>query len=273
MTVTPLALISNKASKYKLLFIHGFMAGPDCLAALLPELSSRLGGELSVAAIALPGHSGEPPSALSLEQYADNLAEAIGREAGSQPLLVYGYSMGGRVALEALLSAKLRPGAVAGLILESSGWGLGDTAERKARLKRDSQLLSQVRDEASFRRFLTAWYRLPLFRGLPESPAYPALIAARLRQNPSWLQAALSQFSVGHQPDRSLPLLALPFPKLYLVGEWDAPYRQRIAALPVADSKAPFTVRVIPGASHNCHVMAPSRCAAAIAEFLSSLTL
>lgn len=273
MTVTPIALIYNKASKYQLLFIHGFMAGPSSLEVLLPELSHLLGTDLSVAAITLPGHSGCPPSALTFEQYTELLAHAIGElaQSASSKLVVYGYSMGGRLALEALIAPALPAGAVAGLILESASWGLAGAADRKARLLKDRQLLAQVTDEACFRRFLTAWYRLPLFRGLTDCPGYSKLIAQRLRQNPSWLQAALNQFSVGHQQDRSRQLIGLDLPKLYVAGAWDEAYRRRISELPLDESPATFKATVIPAASHNTHVMAPRATASAIAGFLRSL--
>lgn len=282
MTVALTRVLSNNHSKYNLLFIHGFMAGPSSLDPLVPELSRLLEERLSLTAVTLPGHSGQPPSSASLSQYADSLANSLNSmaEEGRGAVVVYGYSMGGRIALQALCSPLLRKDAVAGAIFESSSWGLAEESARQQRLAKDRRLLAGVQDEASFRRFLTAWYRLPLFRGLSDSPRFAPLLAERLSQNPAHLQAAIDQFSVGHQRDLSGELIDLPMAKLYICGEWDTAYRANIEALMQRrqrrhriPSRGDITLKVIEGASHNCHGMAPVATAAAIHEFLEKNAL
>lgn len=272
MTVATRVLISNKSSKYKLLFVHGFMGGPSSFSPLLPCLAKAIPEPIAATAVTLPGHDGVPPLDASFENHIENLAGVIAEEAdGDAELVVYGYSMGGRLALQALVDHKLAGDTVAGLILESSSWGLAEKNERQKRLVGDSTLLAGVIDEASFRRFLRAWYRLPLFKGLREWPGYDQLIASKLQQNPNWLQQAISRLSVGHQPDLGEALIQLPIPKLYITGAWDDAYRQRIAGLGRSASPEPFDLAIIEGASHNCHGMAPEPTATAIANFIASL--
>lgn len=276
MTVAVTDLISNNASKFKLLFVHGFMAGPSSFAPLLACLEQRgspLAG-LSAAAVTLPGHDGEPLLRRSTGQpwqvgdYTRSLAETLNRLGGDkeQKLILYGYSMGGRLALQALLAQTLEPSAVSAVILESASFGLSCPTAREQRLAQDAELFAGVDDEASFRRFLTRWYRLPLFRGIRAAKGYDAMIAARLRQDPRQLQLAVNQLSVGHQPDMREGWLQLSIPKLYLAGEWDLAYRQQVDSF--AEGQKPWQKVVIPEASHNAHMMAPSAVADAVSAFL-----
>lgn len=280
MTVAVKDLISNNTSKFKLLFVHGFMAGPSSFAPLLARLEQRLAamGGLNAAAVTLPGHDDEPihhsttGEPWQVENYCLSLAAAINRLGGSkdQKLIVYGYSMGGRLALQALLSKNLQREAVSGVILESASFGLPCLKARRERIAQDAELFKGVDDETSFRKFLTRWYRLPLFRGIRAAEGYDAMIAARLKQDPHRLQQAVNQLSVGHQPDMRQGWLQLAIPKLYLAGEWDLAYRQQVDSLSSSEEcDAPAQKVVIPKASHNAHMMAPDAVADAVSAFLT----
>lgn len=291
MTVAVTDLISNEASEYKLLFVHGFMGGPHGFAPMISRLATALasatgsGPALSAVGVTLPGHrrtdGGTAPIGreLTLASYADNLAEWLNSEAetldshgGQRKLIVYGYSMGGRIAAAALLSPKLHPGAVAGLILESSGLGLASAKNRQERLERDRQLLAGVASSEDFARFLRGWYRLPLFRGLRQTAGYEAMIEERLRQDPVRLQQAVEVFSVGHQDDMAEALRALAVPMLYVAGAEDAVYVEHARRLGRPPAPKQMAVDIIEDASHSVHLQQPDRLAARVAAFLTMRT-
>lgn len=292
MTVAVTDLLSNEASEYKLLFVHGFMGGPHGFTPLLSRLSLALAAAtgrdhaLSALGVTLPGHRGSDGGTvpidpgLTLASYADNLAEWLNSEADAlnprgegrqRKLIIYGYSMGGRIAAAALLSPKLRPGAVAGLILESSGLGLASADERQERLERDRQLLAGVASSEDFARFLRGWYRLPLFRGLRQTPGYEAMIEDRLRQDPASLQKSIEVFSVGHQADMAEDLHAHAIPMLYVTGEQDAAYVQHARRLGGLPGQERLRVEILADASHSVHLQQPDGLAARVAAFLAAL--
>lgn len=120
-----------------LLLIHGRDSSKETFLTIVPELASRLGPDVTVVAIDLPGHGTDAAADAALA-YADEaafvravdarLALAVGEDAAGRPLTVLGHSMGARAAV---IVAKHRP--VHALIVEdmdmrprSRGPGWGD---------------------------------------------------------------------------------------------------------------------------------------------------
>src|SRR5207248_10628241 len=96
----------------KTLVLHGFAGSPGAFARVFPD-----GGAPS-----LPGH-GSAPDATSWE-------DALARLEPDEPVAVFGYSMGARLALALALH---RPEAVRELILESGTAGIEDPVPRARR--------------------------------------------------------------------------------------------------------------------------------------------
>ena len=128
------------------LFVHGFA---QSALSWFPT-SRTIFLERDVYGIDLVGHGGSSvpvhPAPYSLPAMGEALLALIKLIPG-KPLVV-AYSMGGRVALSALL--EVGPAAFAkqtsGLLLESVGMGPKTQAERDAAIKRDADMARRLRD-------------------------------------------------------------------------------------------------------------------------------
>ena len=161
------------------LFVHGFAQN----ALSWFPTSRTIFLERDVYGIDLVGHGGSSvpvhPAPYSLPAMGEALLALIKLIPG-KPLVV-AYSMGGRVALSALL--EVGPAAFAkqtsGLLLESVGMGPKTQAERDAAIKRDADMARRLR-ETPLKDFMTYWENLPLFES---QKALPKKVRAAVRAN------------------------------------------------------------------------------------------
>jgi 2-succinyl-5-enolpyruvyl-6-hydroxy-3-cyclohexene-1-carboxylate synthase/2-succinyl-6-hydroxy-2,4-cyclohexadiene-1-carboxylate synthase len=168
-----------------------------------------------------------------------------------------GYSMGGRLALDAALRI---PGRIERLVLVSASPGLADDAEREARRKADFALADRIEADG-LEAFVEAWGRQPLFAAQPRGVAEIAR-ADRLRNTAGGLAAALRGMSTGVMEPLWSRLGALELPVTLVVGGQDERFRaiaERMAqAIPAAE------VVVVEGAGHAVHLERPDALAEAL---------
>ena len=208
------------------------------------------------------------PAPYSLPAMGESLLALIKLIPG-KPLVV-GYSMGGRVALSALLEAG--PAAFAkqtrGLLLESVGLGPRTEAERDAAVMRDADTVRRLR-ETSLEDFMTYWENLPLFesqKALPKK-ARAMVRAGRLANDPEALakcvecagQHRMPSYRETSQALRELGMRG--YPTLYLTGEKDAKYSRLAATL---HEGGVIQTRIAPKVGHNVHLEAPEVFAACV---------
>ena len=157
------------------------------------------------------------------------------------------YSLGSRLALRI---KALFPDEIDLLLVESGSFGIAKPEERLQRYEQDQVLLETVNDGSiKFERFLERWYRLPLFRGLRDSPAYEDMLARRLQENPEQLQKALKILSVGRMNYCGAEMANWTGQLVYYCGELDEKY----AAL-AKDLSKNWQIKTFPNASHNVHL-------------------
>lgn len=187
--------------------------------------------------------------AVSLDAVCRGVADEVRRivgETGCRPVLV-GYSLGGRIALEAALrcgvagavdavgaavplcaaaapsrifasscaassatAAPFAPLPLSALVLESAGLGPADDADRAQLRERNAAWAARARAEG-VAAFMNWWEGLPLFasqRALPEA-ARARLRAGRLRNTPDGLAAQLEAWGQHHQAGRASALVFL----------------------------------------------------------------
>lgn len=231
--------------------------------------------------IALPGFMGTPEDWQPLLRHLseirgifpvwDPVQGTLGAWISSLPALgVMGYSMGGRLALQAAVAS---PQKFPFLILLSTSLGIEEAAARRLRLVADEQWaneLEAIDDPVRLKKFLRRWWSQPIFR----SEAWPSslwdyLLDSRVRQDPKVLAQIMREASPGRQPLIADRLSAYRNPVLVLAGAHDEKFirlgHDLVSRLPNA------RFQVIPEAAHLLHLEAPGEVGRAIEEFLCSI--
>lgn len=165
-----------------------------------------------------------------------------------------GYSMGGRLAVQALLRGAKYERAV----LVSTGLGVDDESERGARRKRDEVWAKRFESEP-WESLMESWHAQPIFGGhIPirdESQFDRTTLARTLRD---WSPAA-------HEPFGRL-LGRIDVPVLVIAGERDGKY------VDVATRAAALLPRgelwICPGAAHRVPWEQPERFVERLREFV-----
>ncbi|ULG71428.1 2-succinyl-6-hydroxy-2,4-cyclohexadiene-1-carboxylate synthase [Macrococcus brunensis] len=201
-----------------LVMLHGFMSD----SRTYHEAVRRLRHKADILRIDLPGHGADKSDRAetwSFDWIADQLSLAIPRDRYKHVIL-YGYSMGGRLALYYALKHPVQ-----GLILESASPGIKLAEERDER-----QRIDQVRGErltVDYEQFVQEWENLPLFK--PAEPLSAAkeqkLKVIRRSQDPAGLKKALLDYGTGSQPDLWPALSNLVCPVLLLTGTLDQKFK------------------------------------------------
>ena len=233
------------------LMLHGFTGSGENWLPITQSLGNR---------IILPDLMGhgltELPSGAArytMEHASQDIAALIKARSPGMPVVLVGYSMGGRLALHVALT---HPNLVRRLILESTSPGLATAAEREARIKSDEALAGRIEREG-IAPFVNYWEALPLFasqRRLPET-AQQMLHAQRLRNNPSGLAKSLRGMGTGAQPSLWDRLGELAMPVTLLAGAEDAKFVQINRAMSAQIPHA--RLHVIAEAGHTIHLEQP----------------
>ena len=230
--------------------LHGFRGlgaawdarRPRCAGANLPPLPP-------------PDLLGAPPAHRSLAAWADHFAAWVARTDQSPVLL--GYSLGGRLALHALLE---RPELWRGAVLVSTHAGLDDPAARAVRRADDARWADRfLKDE--WDALLAAWDARPVFGAAPRTLERPESAYHRAA-----LATALRDWSLGAQEPLGGRLGEIPCPVLWIAGVRDARYIQlgwdAVARL------AHGELKLAPDAGHRVPWEAPKWFADQVIEFV-----
>jgi 2-succinyl-6-hydroxy-2,4-cyclohexadiene-1-carboxylate synthase len=204
----------------------------------------------------LPGHGGSSGIRADLRFTADILTSMLGRAS------YVGYSMGGRLCLQAAL---LYPGVVRRLAVIGANPGLVDDEARMARISGDEALAEEVlRDGVPT--FLERWMSQPLFGGGTPDPAD---LAERSRNTADGLATSLRFAGTGAQISLWNRLGELTMPTLLMAGERDTKFtaigRQMAAAMPGS------VFASIADADHAAHLQQPAAVLARLRTWLGVL--
>ena len=148
---------------------------------------------------------------VSFDEWAASFCARV-KAVDAAPVLV-GYSMGGRLALHALLAD---PGMWARAVLVSAHTGLAIPEERETRLTNDRVWAEKVR-ELPWEGFLAEWNAQPVFEGTMGALAGRADLETRRAA----VATAFDEWSLGRQDDLLPALGRLDFPVTWVVGERD----------------------------------------------------
>jgi 2-succinyl-6-hydroxy-2,4-cyclohexadiene-1-carboxylate synthase len=219
------------------------------------------------------GDAWEPVAALLRERYPSVLLEhrehtCEGRLeeiafAGEGGVLV-GYSLGGRLALRAVLRA---PDRFRGLVTVGSTAGLDEPAARSARREDDEKFAAWI-EVMSIQDVVALWERQPMFADQSE-----ALIErqrpGRLSHDPRELALLLRTAGQGALDPVWHELEQLDLPLLAIAGARDPGYKR--AAERIAATAPKGRAAIVEEAGHAAHLQRPDEVARVVEEFLDGL--
>lgn len=157
-------------------------------------------------------------AAHSLESWAQSFCDEVSLKSDGLPQWLMGYSLGGRLALHALIE---RPKLWAGVIAIAAHPGLTTRTEKKVQLMKDlawgNRFLTAPWDE-----LMAAWDALPVFGGFPNP-----LPRDESTYNRSKIAYLFDIYSKGRQENLQSKLTQLsPTNLLLMTGERDQKYRR-----------------------------------------------
>lgn len=235
--------IPNPSAKRLVVFFHGFM---EDHTDMIPLMDSH--HDNSYLFIDLPGHGKTNVTGFKSREYAfSTIASLITFLKKDLELVIYGYSMGGRIALE-LSTRYLKPEL---LILESSHFGLLDTEEKSTRFAADLKLLAAP--NLNLLDFFTKWYQNSIFVNYNQSHNYHTDVEKKLSHNPAQWQSSLEFFSPGATPLVQADILekVVDLKIIGIVGSADEKYRNHF--LDIKNKLPKFSYNEIAHAGHNPH--------------------
>ncbi len=225
--------------------LHGFAGSSSSWGTVAGQLEPQRYRPL---ALDLRGHGQKAAvRPISFELcVADLLAAAPPR------FTLVGYSLGGRLALQAAL---LAPDRISSLVLVSSSAGIEDPDQRRGRLQADQALAGEI-EAGGVEPFADRWLSAPLFVDDPPE-VNDAARQQILANDPQALAVALRQLSSGAMEPLWDRLPELPMPVTLIAGALDQRYvdlmsrmatRIADAQLEIIDNRGHALIRSAPGA-------------------------
>jgi 2-succinyl-6-hydroxy-2,4-cyclohexadiene-1-carboxylate synthase len=177
-------------------------------------------------------------------------------------LFLFGYSMGGRLALKTALEA---PGLFEGLLLESTTCGITDPSKRKERQKLDSSWASEIQKD--YNDFLSGWKKLELFQSplSTDETLIKKYRQVQSEQSPPALAASLHGFGTGSMTPACDDLEQFDLPVLLMAGSKDEKYQQMNQYLEEQFPNATFSSI---WAGHRTHLDNPSAFLSELKNFI-----
>lgn len=184
---------------------------------------------------------------------------------GTDKIILFGYSMGGRLALS---FAEKYPENITALILESTSPGIPEEEERETRIKHDLSI-TEIIEKSSLEDFFIYWYNQPIFATLSEKIKKEKLLNNFLQNNKSGLISSLRYFGTGEMPSLWNKIKNLHFPVLLITGKYDSKFsliNNKMNNLLPESSHKEFDA-----CGHNVHLEKPTDFTIFIKEFLNNL--
>ncbi len=261
-----LTIHQNRKDLPYLIMFHGFMGSGQSFDPLIQLLNPFC----NPVTIDLIGHgrTGGPenPIRYSVEKQIFDIRSILDRIKLS-PLIIYGYSMGGRLVLNLLSEIS---NYFHGVILESTTCGIKNPDERKKRAGIDENRVREI--EKNFAAFLDKWMTLPLFSNINRSSfALENYNKVMRSQNPLLLAASLRGFGTGNMESVCNRLSSIDHRVLLIAGNKDSKFvrihRKMDQLLPDSNSIE------IDEAGHRVHLDQPVKFINAIKKYINQLQL
>lgn len=248
------------------LLIHGFTSSLEDWRDIYPNLDERF----NYVGIDLIGH-GKSDSPTDIEKYkpeslVSQIHDILDRLSINK-VIILGYSMGGRVALNFAVS---HPQKMKGLILESTSAGIKNEKDRTERIDSDEELASFIELNGT-EKFAERWMDQDIFNTQRRfSDVKLQKIRNRIAQNSKrGLANTLREFSTGKMPYLAAKVNLIQCPVHLISGELDTNYFRLNSELEKKFTNAKNAV--IKNAGHNTHLEEPGRFGNVVNNFLNTL--
>jgi 2-succinyl-6-hydroxy-2,4-cyclohexadiene-1-carboxylate synthase len=241
------------SSDFEITALHGFAGTPQDWD-FFPEIKNKI-NLWSWPLLALT----------SLDAGADYLAQSAPRST-SKPQILVGYSMGGRLALHALIA---HPTVWAGAILISSHLGLKTDSEREARLSQD-EMWAQKWQTDPWDQLWSEWNSQAVFEN--------SNLLCRSERDFDRLKLAqvLRGWSLGEQKDLREKYLKIQVPTLFVVGERDLKFlklQKEFQAEAEALQALHLGFKTVAGAGHRVPWDQPTLFSQSLSQFVDSIAI
>ncbi|GBF78645.1 alpha/beta fold hydrolase [Aphanothece sacrum] len=214
--------------KETIVFLHGFTHSSHSFLNLPEEIFHNYRCLIPD----LPGHGKtkvlEAATAFDTEAQVKLLKEWLS-SLGLNKFHLFGYSMGGRLALQFALKNLAQ---IQSLILVSTTAGIEDQTIRSERIRADNQLAQKILSLEPIE-FLNQWLSQPLFQGITErgTDFIAQEIQKRLPIQKSGLACSLKYFNTGIMPSVWDQLSELKVRCLVIAGSRDQKYSKLASSL------------------------------------------
>ncbi|PMO37370.1 2-succinyl-6-hydroxy-2,4-cyclohexadiene-1-carboxylate synthase [Vibrio sp. 10N.222.52.B12] len=241
-----------------LVFLHGLLgSGADW------HLCSNALPQFERVTIDLPGHGqSQSISCSDLDDCCKLLNSTLSLQFPSQqPLILIGYSMGGRIAMHGLAHQCFSDLNICGAIVEGGNFGLQNESDKQARLKNDTRWAKRFKIEP-LACVLNDWYQQLVFSSLNHEQRQ-TLVTKRSANLGSSVADMLLATSLAKQGYLLPALQQQAVPLYYVCGAKDKKFSQ------LAEMSG-LAYRQIEGAGHNAHQEQPQKFAIQINQIIHS---
>jgi 2-succinyl-6-hydroxy-2,4-cyclohexadiene-1-carboxylate synthase len=251
-------------SKKSILFLHGFTGSSGDWKDVVQKIDKRF----NKLGLDLIGH-GKSSSPNSINYYVKeslvNQIEQVLNSLRLKEVILCGYSMGGRVALNFAIA---KPEFVQGLILESSSAGFKNEKERSSRKISDDELATFIENN-SLEDFATRWLDQELFGTLRRfsNNKLKLMKEERTKNTKTGLANTLRGFGTGVMPYIGSELVKLKIPILLITGGLDDKFTRINENLKKIMRSSKH--KIISTSGHNTHLEEPKKFVEAVNGFLS----
>ena len=256
-------IFNNNVRSDYILFLHGFTGSSLDWSEIIPGIDKRF----NIAALDFIGH-GKSDSPGDIDLYnTDSITEQINtaiNKLGSEQIILMGYSMGGRAALN---FAVRYPEKVKAMILESATPGITGSDLRDQRVQNDEELSNFIINNP-IEDFVDYWMNIDLFMSQKNLPAEKngSVRNNKLKNNAVGLSNTLKGFSTGKMPPLFDKLCKIETKTLLISGEFDEKFTAINYSMAQHIKDAEYNV--LKNAGHNTHLEKPAEFTNAVNNFL-----